>query len=58
MFRRVAYFVDRILKGVPPRELPVEQPKAFELVINKKTANLLGLSVSASLLVLADDVIE
>lgn len=58
MWRRAAYFVDRILKGVAPRELPVEQPKAFELVINQKTAKALNLSVSASLLARADEVIE
>jgi hypothetical protein len=50
MYRRAAYYVDRILKGVSPSDLPVEQPKAFELVINQKTAKSLGLSLTASLL--------
>jgi len=57
-YRRVAVYVDRILRGATPSELPVQAPVKFELVINLKTAQALGLSLSQSLLALADKVIE
>jgi putative tryptophan/tyrosine transport system substrate-binding protein len=58
LFRRSAVFVDKIFKGAKPADLPVEQPIKYELVINLKTANSLGLSLSPALLARADEVIE
>jgi len=58
LLRRAAWFADRLLHGVQPRDLPVEQPTRFRLVLNKKTANALGLKIPQSILLRADRVIE
>ena len=56
--RRAAYYVDRILKGTKPTDLPVERPTLFELVLNARTATALGFALPPALVLLADEIVQ
>ncbi len=58
MYRRAPIYVDRVLKGTKPADLPIEQPSKVELLVNLKTAKTLGLEIPLSLLIRADDLLE
>ena len=58
LYRRGAVYIDKILKGAKPAELPIEQASKYQLVINRKTASALGLTIPPSILVRADEVFE
>jgi putative ABC transport system substrate-binding protein len=58
LFRRAVSYVDRVLRGEKPGDLPVQLPTKFEMVVNRKTANALGLAVPPSIMLRADEVIE
>jgi putative ABC transport system substrate-binding protein len=58
LFRRAASYVDRILRGAKPGDLPVQLPTKFEMVVNRKTAKALGLAIPPSIMLRADEVIE